>query len=162
MPFTGRILITGGTGTLGHAIVRAALAEQWDCAITIYSRSELKQAQMRAQYPQLRYILGDVRDYDRLAAAVIGHDTVIHAAAIKRLPEAEADPHEAIGINIIGSQNVARACIAGTVPLCIGISTDKACRASSAYGATKLAMEALFRAQPARPTRFVLCRYGNV
>lgn len=159
---TGDILITGGTGTLGHAIVRTALAEKWDCRITIFSRSEYRQALMRAKYPMLRYILGDVRDYGTIAAAVTGHDVVIHAAAMKRLPEAEAQPLECTAVNIIGSQNVAAACMQAATPLCIGISTDKAARASTAYGASKLMLEAIWRAMPPGITRFVLCRYGNV
>ena len=162
MPLSGNIIITGGSGTLGHAIVRTALAERWDCAFTIYSRSELRQAQMRAQYGQLRYILGDVRDAERLGAAVAGHDVVVHAAAMKRLPDAEQQPINCIDTNIGGSINVVRACIAGGVKRCIGISTDKACRAITAYGASKLAMEKLFQAQPDAPCIFTLVRYGNV
>jgi len=161
MPLTGSILITGGSGTLGHAIVRTALQERWDCAITVYSRSELRQSQMRQQYGSLRYVLGDVRDYDRLSAAIAGHDLVIHAAAVKRIPEAEAQPVNCYETNVIGSMNVARACIAGGVRRCVGISTDKACRAITAYGASKLAMEKLFQAQSG-PCVFTLCRYGNV
>lgn len=162
MTITGNILITGGSGTLGHAIVRTALAERWDCSITIYSRSELRQAEMRQHYGSLRYILGDVRDYDRLAAAVAGHDLIIHAAAMKRLPECEAQPSECYQTNVIGAANVARAAIAGGVSRVIGISTDKACRAITAYGASKLAMEKLFLAQPDGRTAFALVRYGNV
>lgn len=158
----GAILITGGTGTLGNAIVRAALRERWPCSITIYSRSEYRQARMRAQYPELRYILGDIRDEERLTAAVAGHDVVIHAAAMKRLPECEAQAAECVAVNVDGSRNVVRACVAGRVPLCIGISTDKACRASTVYGASKLMLEGLFRSARPGPTRFVLCRYGNV
>jgi UDP-N-acetylglucosamine 4,6-dehydratase len=161
MTLSGNILITGGSGTLGHAIVRQAMAERWDCQITVYSRSELRQAQMRQAYGSLRYVLGDVRDYDRLAAAVAGHDLVIHAAAVKRIPEAEAQPINCYETNVIGSMNVARACIAGGVTRCIGISTDKACRAITAYGASKLAMEKLFQAQRTNCI-FTLCRYGNV
>ena len=161
MTLSGSILITGGSGTLGHAIVRASVAERWDCAITVYSRSELRQAQMRQTYPQLRYVLGDVRDYERLAAAVAGHDTVIHAAAVKRIPEAEQQPVNCYETNVIGSMNVARACNAGGVSRCIGVSTDKACRAITAYGASKLAMEKLFQAQRS-VCIFTLCRYGNV
>ena len=161
MGLSGTILITGGSGTLGHAIVRASIAERWDCAITVYSRSELRQAQMRQAYPQLRYVLGDVRDYDRLAAAVAGHDTVIHAAAVKRIPEAEQQPVNCYETNVIGSMNVARACVSGGVKRCIGVSTDKACRAITAYGASKLAMEKLFQAQTG-PCTFTLVRYGNV
>jgi len=159
---SGNILITGGSGTLGHAIVRTALQERWDCTFTIYSRSELRQAQMRRRYPQLRYVLGDVRDYERLSAAVAGHDLVIHAAAVKRIPEAEQQPINCYETNVIGSMNVVRACIAGGVKRCVGVSTDKACRAITAYGASKLAMEKLFQAQQPGPCTFTLVRYGNV
>lgn len=159
---SGNILITGGSGTLGQAIVRTALAEHWNAELTIYSRSELRQAQMRAQYPQLRYILGDVRDYDRLAAAVAGHDVVVHAAAVKRIPEAEQQPVNCYETNVIGSMNVARACIAGGVKRVIGISTDKACKSITCYGASKKLLESIFMAQPDHGPIFTLCRYGNV
>lgn len=159
---SGRILITGGGGTLGHAIAYAAETQRWDCSLTIYSRSELRQAQMRAQYPKLRYVLGDVADYDRLSAAIAGHDVVIHAAAMKRIPECEQHPTECIRVNVLGSANVVRACVAHGVGLCLGVSTDKAVRASTPYGASKLLLEALWRAQPSEPTRFVCVRYGNV
>ena len=162
MTLSGRVLITGGSGTLGHAIVRTAEQAGWDCSFTIYSRSELRQAQMRARHPRCRYVLGDVRDYDRLSAAVAGHDLVVHAAANKRIPECEAQPAECYATNVQGSVNVARACIASGVARCIGISTDKACRAVTAYGASKLAMEKLFQAQGDGPTIFTLVRYGNV
>ena len=102
MTLTGRILITGGSGTLGNAIVRTALQEKWDADFTIFSRSELRQAQMRQSYGNLRYVLGDVRDYERLSAAVAGHDTVIHAAAMKRLPECDAQPVECYQTNVHG------------------------------------------------------------
>jgi UDP-N-acetylglucosamine 4,6-dehydratase len=161
MTLSGNILITGGSGTLGHAIVRTAKAEGWDCTFTIYSRSELRQATMRQAHGDLRYVLGDVRDYDRLSAAVAGHDLVIHAAAVKRIPEAEAQPINCYETNVIGSMNVARACNAGGVRRCVGVSTDKACRAITAYGASKLAMEKLFQAQQG-PCIFTLIRYGNV
>lgn len=162
MTITGNVLITGGSGTLGHAIVRTAQAEHWDCQITIYSRSELRQAEMRAKYPHCRYVLGDVRDYERLSAAVVGHDLVIHAAAMKRIPEAEAQPWECYQTNVIGSHNVVRACVAGGVQRAIGISTDKACQAITAYGASKLAMEKLFYGVSTPSTVFTLVRYGNV
>jgi len=162
MGLSGNILITGGSGTLGHAIVRTAQAQRWDCQITIYSRSELRQAQMRQHYPQLRYVLGDVRDYERLSAAVAGHDLVIHAAAVKRIPEAEQQPANCIETNVIGSMNVARACVRQGVQRCVGVSTDKACRAITAYGASKLAMEKLFLAQHPGLCGFTLVRYGNV
>jgi len=162
MSLSGRILITGGSGTLGRAIVRTAQAENWDAEFTIYSRSEYLQAQMRSQFPHARFLLGDVRDYDRLAAAVLGHDLVIHAAAMKRLPECEAQPTECMQTNVVGSANVARACIAGGVARCVGISTDKACAAISVYGASKRMMEGIFQAANGHGTIFTLCRYGNV
>lgn len=161
MPLTGNIFVTGGSGTLGHAIVRTALQEAWDCAITIYSRSELRQAQMRAKYPGLRYVLGDVRDYDRLSAAVAGHDVVVHAAAMKRLPECDAQPVECYQTNVQGSINVLRACQWHGVKRMIAISTDKACAASTSYGASKLMMERAVIAS-AGPTICTAVRYGNV
>lgn len=159
---SGNILITGGSGTLGHAIVRTAERDGWDCTFTIYSRSELRQAQMRQQHPHCRYVLGDVRDAERLYAAVAGHDTVIHAAAVKRLPDAEAQPQNCYEVNVAGSANVARACIMQGVKLAIAVSTDKACRSISVYGASKQLMEGIWRAQPEGVTRFVGVRYGNV
>jgi UDP-N-acetylglucosamine 4,6-dehydratase len=159
---TGNILITGGSGTLGHAIVRTAEAEGWDCTFTIYSRSELRQAQMRAKHPHLRYVIGDVRDADRLTAAIVGHDTVIHAAALKRIPECEAQPTECYWTNVFGSMNVVRACIAGGVERCVGISTDKACASITTYGASKRLMEGLFQASGGQYTIFTLARYGNI
>lgn len=162
MTLSGNILITGGSGTLGHAIVRTAYQEGWNANITIYSRSELLQAQMKQRYPYLRYILGDIRDYDRLESAIAGHDIVIHAAAMKRIPESEAHPTECYATNIYGSTNVIRACIAQGIERCIGISTDKACQAITAYGASKLAMEKLFQSAPENTTTFTLLRYGNV
>jgi len=161
MTLSANILITGGSGTLGHAIVRTALLEAWDCSFTIYSRNELRQAEMRQRYPGLRYVLGDVRDYDRLSAAVAGHDLVIHAAAMKRLPDCEAHPAECMAVNVQGSYNVVRACLAGGVARCIGISTDKACASLTVYGASKRMLEGLFQAAHG-PTIFTLVRYGNV
>lgn len=158
----GRVLITGGTGTLGQALVRLARSEARPVEFTIYSRSELLQAQMRRKFPRLRFVLGDVRDYDRLAAVVAGHDIVIHAAAMKRIPECEAHPTECYQTNVLGSANVVRACLAGGVKRCIGISTDKAVRAVTVYGASKLMMEGLFRAAPGESCEFTLVRYGNV
>lgn len=159
---SGTILITGGAGTLGHAIARAASAQGWGCSLTIYSRSELRQAQMRARFPTLRYVLGDVADYERLQATVAGHDTIIHAAASKRIPECEQQPAQCITTNIVGSLNVARAAQVHQTRLVIGISTDKACEAITTYGASKLLLESIWRAQPSDGPRFVAVRYGNV
>lgn len=159
---TGNVLITGGTGSLGHAIVRRAKSEGWDCRITIFSRSELLQAQMRSRYPDLRYVLGDVRDARRVSDAIAGHDLVIHAAAMKRIPECETQPIECYATNVQGSINVLRSCQRHGVRRVVGVSTDKACRATTAYGASKLAMEKAFQALPDRPTIATCVRYGNV
>lgn len=117
---------------------------------------------MRQKHPACRYILGDVRDAERLSAAVVGHDLVIHAAAMKRIPECEQYPSECYATNVVGSANVIRACQQGGAARLIGISTDKACRAITTYGASKLLMEGLFRAQGPEPTICTLVRYGNV
>jgi len=156
------VLITGGAGTLGRAIVRRAEKEGWQTRFTIYSRSELLQSQMMQEFPDERYILGDIADAERLSAAIMGHDVVIHAAAAKRIPEAEQQPWQCYQTNVVGSQNVIRACLQARVVRCIGVSTDKACHAITAYGASKLMMEALFKAQTDPRTVFTLVRYGNV
>lgn len=160
--FKGNILITGGSGTLGRSIVQWAQENGRDCTFTIYSRSELRQAEMAAKYPGLRYILGDIRDESQLRAAVVGHDMVIHAAAMKRIPECEAQPAECAQTNITGSLNVVRACIASRVKRCVGISTDKACAAITTYGASKRAMEGFFQRYSGASTVFTAVRYGNV
>lgn len=162
MPLTGNILITGGSGTLGHAILTKAAREQWDARFTIYARSESRLARMRQRFPHAHYLIGDVRDYERLEAAVAGHDVVIHAAAMKRIPECEQAPGECFATNVQGSANVARACVRQGVTTAIAISTDKACRAITVYGASKLMMEGIWRGQEEGATRFVAVRYGNV
>lgn len=162
MPLTGNILITGGSGTLGHAILTKAAREQWDAHFTIFARSESRLARMRQRFPKARYLIGDVRDYERLEAAIAGHDVVIHAAAMKRIPECEQAPGECFATNVQGSANVARACVAQGVKTAIAISTDKACRAITVYGASKLMMEGIWRGQEEGHTKFVAVRYGNV
>jgi UDP-N-acetylglucosamine 4,6-dehydratase len=159
---SGNILITGGTGTLGRAILRTARSEGWSARFTVYSRDEVKQSQLRALFPEIRTILGDVRDRDRLGVAFAGHDIVIHAAAMKRIPEAEEQTSECVATNVNGSANVILAAMAAGVRRCVGISTDKAVQAINAYGASKLLMEKMFQSAPKSPTHFTVCRYGNV
>jgi UDP-N-acetylglucosamine 4,6-dehydratase len=154
-----KLLITGGSGTLGNALVKRLYESH---QITIYSRSELLQAQMRQKYPECRYVLGDVRDRELLSAAIAGHDTVIHAAAMKRIPECEAQPGICHEVNVIGSEYVAHACNVHGIEQCIGISTDKACQPVTVYGASKLMMERIFQVQPEGGCQFKLVRYGNV
>lgn len=160
---SGRILITGGSGTLGHAIMAWAEREGWDAEFTIYARSELKLSIVRRRFPRARTIIGDVRDSKSLAAAVVGHNGVIHAAALKRIPECEQQPRECYLTNVVGSENVAKACF-GVVDWVVGISTDKACQATTTYGASKLMMESVFQAygRLVSGTAYCLVRYGNV
>ncbi len=162
MPLKGNIFVTGGTGTLACALLRTAAVENWDAEFTMYSRSELRQSQLKAKFPHVRTVLGDIRDYDRLSAAMAGHTMALHFAAMKRIPECEQFPSECIATNVLGSQNVVRACIANRVQRCVATSTDKACRSVTCYGSSKQIMEALFKAQIADPCTFTLVRYGNV
>lgn len=160
----GNILITGGAGFLGRAILRRAERESWPARFTVYSRDETKQWELRHRYPDVRCVLGDVaRDLERLVAVMQGHDTVIHAAAVKYIPEAEHNVFETIAVNVEGSRNVAMSARAAGVRTVIGVSTDKACGPLNVYGMTKGIMERLFsEADRMGSTRFVNVRYGNV
>lgn len=161
----GRVLITGGTGFLGRAIMRRAALDGWNCEFTVYSRDEYKQMQCKRKYKRATYVLGDIQDTQHLQAVMTGHDTVIHTAAIKFIPEAEFNVAECIRVNINGSKSVAEAAIRANVNMVIGISTDKACEPVNTYGMTKALMERLFgemsRNHAYGPV-FVCCRYGNV
>jgi UDP-N-acetylglucosamine 4,6-dehydratase len=162
---SGRVLITGGTGSLGRAILRRAELDGWDAALTVFSRDEAKQAAIRERHPGTRCVLGDVRDGPALEAAMRGIDVVIHAAAYKRVPEAERQPITCAEANVIGSANVVNAARRIGTPRVVAISTDKACGPINAYGATKLLMERMFAAEalerPDGPA-FTIARYGNV
>ncbi len=159
-----RIFITGGAGFLGRAIMaRPALFSSDPDGFTVYSRDEFKQAHARALFPDAHYILGDVRDRDRLELAMRGHDVVIHAAAMKYVLRGETDAWETIEINVDGSRNVALAAARTGVQHLIGLSTDKACRPVNVYGMSKLLMERLFQeADRWSETQINLVRYGNV
>jgi UDP-N-acetylglucosamine 4,6-dehydratase len=161
---TGKCLITGGSGFLARAIYRRARRENWPVEFTCYSRDEAKQWQLARVYPGVHCVLGDIsRDLDRLTAVMAGHDTVIHAGAVKFIPEAEWNVSETIDVNVNGSRNVAIAARAAGVKKVIGISTDKACAPLNTYGMTKALMERYFgEADRMGDTRFVTVRYGNV
>lgn len=162
---SGNVLITGGSGFLGRAILRRAEKENWPAKFTIYSRDETKQWELKNRYPNARCVLGDVsRDLDRLIAVMQGHDIVIHAAAVKYIPEAEWNVFETIDVNITGSRNVTIASRAAGVKTVVGVSTDKACGPLNTYGMTKGIMERLFSEanRMSQSTRFVTVRYGNV
>lgn len=163
-PFTGNLFITGGAGYLGRGLLRYLERNRIGANVTVFSRDEQKHYALRSRFPNVRTLLGDVRDTDRLTMAMAGHDIVIHMAACKHIPEAERDVSEAIGINIEGSLSVSRAAMRAGVKQVVGISTDKVSSPRNAYGATKMLMERLFQeAQRLAPhMRFVCVRYGNV
>lgn len=164
-----KILITGGTGSLGQALTQRLLQKNVK-TIRILSRNENKQIEMESKFndDRLRFFLGDVRDKERLVRATENIDYVFHAAALKHVPKIEYNPFEAIKTNVIGSQNVIDACLEANVEKAICIGTDKAVSPLNTYGATKLLMEKLFVTannylDPKKhPTKFIAVRYGNV
>lgn len=163
------VLITGGTGTFGRAFVARALKIPGVSRIIIFSRDELKQSEMRAQYidePRLRFFVGDVRDQERLKRAFAGVDIVVHAAAMKRVESIEYNPFEAVQTNIVGTKNVIDAALDCGVSKVLLVSSDKAVEPVNLYGATKLAAEKLVVAANAyageKKAAFSVVRYGNV
>ncbi|MES2494773.1 MAG: UDP-N-acetylglucosamine 4,6-dehydratase (inverting) [Pseudomonadota bacterium] len=166
------ILITGGTGSFGKAAVRSIFALYPNVRrIVVYSRDELKQYEMAldypaADYPAIRFFIGDIRDQDRLRRALEGIDIVIHAAALKQVPAAEYNPFECIKTNVIGAQNLIEACLDSGVTRVVALSTDKAAAPINLYGATKLCSDKLFvaanRIKGDRDLRLSVVRYGNV
>ena len=168
--FTGKkVLITGGTGSLGQALTARILNSDVE-QIRILSRNEFKQVSMESklQDERLRFLIGDVRDKDRLVRALDDVDIVFHAAALKHVSKVEYNPFEAIKTNVQGSQNVIDACLENDVERAVCIGTDKAVSPLNTYGATKLLMEKLFitarrYSNPKKhPTKFFAIRYGNV
>lgn len=160
----GKILITGGAGTLGRAIIKRAVEKDWDCDITIFSTDPVKHARVKKQYPQVQSLIGDIRQYETLYAAMTGKDIVIHAAAVKEIPTGEYNSIDTFQINVEGSVNVAMAAAQLNTPHVLAISTDKACHAANAYGSTKYLMEKIWQeyARMGLPTKYHLVRYGNV
>ena len=162
------ILITGGTGSFGQQCVETILKTSHPQAIRIYSRDELKQQQMQSRFPDapLRFLIGDVRDKERLTRAMEGVDLVVHTAALKQVPACEYNPFEAVKTNIVGAANVIDAAIDCGVQRVLALSTDKAVNPVNLYGATKLCAEKLFVQGNAYAgltgTRFSCARYGNV
>ena len=185
MNFDGkRVLVTGGTGSLGQAMVRRMLSGEMGtpARVTVFSRDEAKQHDMRLSYLHrkaatddviyrnfedlLVFWIGDVRDYSSVVSAVTQADILINAAALKQVPTCEYFPFEAVQTNVVGAQNVIRAINENQTPveLVVGVSTDKACKPINVMGMTKALQERLFiRANLDCPeTRFVCVRYGNV
>jgi UDP-N-acetylglucosamine 4,6-dehydratase len=161
------ILITGGTGSLGSALVPLLHLRHKPKKIIVFSRDEKKQQDQKRELgeliPELRFFIGDVRDYDRLRQAMEGVDYVFHAAAMKHIDVCEYNSLEAVKTNVTGSANVVRSCVDAGVKRAILVSTDKAVGPVNLYGATKLCAEKLFLAANAyNRTRFKIVRYGNV
>jgi FlaA1/EpsC-like NDP-sugar epimerase len=179
-----RVLITGGTGSLGKVLARRLLSgEAGDPAkVIIFSRDEAKQHFMRLEYQQkaaatdeiiyrnfqrrLEFRIGDVRDFHSIASALRDADVVVNAAALKQVPTCEYYPYEAVKTNILGPENIVRAIQELNLPIetVVGVSTDKACKPINAMGMTKALQERVFiQANMLCPsTRFVCVRYGNV
>jgi UDP-N-acetylglucosamine 4,6-dehydratase len=170
MDLTGKtILVTGGTGSFGRHLIDVVLREHDPHSVRVFSRDELKQSELQRRYAddtRLRYLLGDVRDLQRLIRATRGVDLIVHAAALKQVPAAEYNPFEAVQTNVVGAENLVSAAIENDVPLTLSLSTDKAVNPVNLYGATKLCAEKIVTQGNAyaadSPARFATVRYGNV
>jgi len=170
MIFDGkRVLVTGGTGSLGQAIIRRILRgdEGRPKRLVVLSRDEAKQDAMRRELGEpLAFRLGDVRDFDSIAAALHATDVVINAAALKQVPSCEYAPYQAVLTNVVGAENITRAIEQLDLPVesVVGVSTDKACKPVNTMGMTKALQERIFIQGNLRhpTTRFVCVRYGNV
>ncbi len=163
------ILITGGTGSFGNTFVPMTLEKYNPKQIIIYSRDEMKQWDMAMKYsndPRVKFVIGDVRDKDRLERTLDGVDYVVHAAATKIVPTAEYNPFECVKTNVNGAMNVIDACLQQKVKRVVALSTDKASNPINLYGATKLASDKLFVSANSNTdnnsTTFSVVRYGNV
>ena len=155
------VLIIGGTGTLGHALVPRLLREGHN--VTVFSREEIKQKKMASLYPECRYVLGDIRDYESLVPHCFGKTAVFHLAAMKHVDLAEVNLTECIKINLLGSMNVAKACLEAGVDYAVLSSTDKAVLPINAYGHCKALSERIFfDANGKGHTLFSVFRWGNV
>ena len=149
-----KVLITGGTGTIGKELLKHFYKE-WE--IYVLSRDELKQAQLKALYPDVHFIIGDIRDYQTVFRAMRGIETVIHAAAMKRIEVCEVNPIEAVKTNILGTENVVFAAKEKGIKKLISISTDKGVEPVNVYGMTKAIQEKVVIAEG-----YNCVRYGNV
>ena len=179
-----RIVVTGGTGSLGQRVVHRILSGEMGIPekVTVFSRDEAKQHYMRLSYLDhkvatdeiiydnyknlLQFRIGNIRDYPTVAQALRDTDVVIHAAALKQVPACEYFPHQAVQTNINGAENLVRAIIEQNLPVktVVGISTDKACKPVNVMGMTKSIMERILieANQRSKATRFIAVRYGNV
>lgn len=163
------ILITGGTGSFGHQMIKELLKYK-PKSVLIYSRDEDKQYQMKQEFAdeaiskKLKFVIGDVRDYDRLFSVSKDIDIVFHAAALKQVPTVELHPFEAVKTNVMGTYNVVKAAVARKVKRVVAISTDKAVKPVNAMGMTKALQEKIILSDDLEKDGTIFCcvRYGNV
>lgn len=162
------VLVTGATGSFGKAFIKRLLADNLIRSVIAFSRDELKQFEMHNEVKnaKLHFVLGDVRDYQRVLQVAKNVDIVVHAAAMKQIPASEINPVEAIKTNIFGAENIVNASIACGVKQVIALSTDKAANPANLYGATKLCSDKLMIAGNSAlgnsTTKLSVVRYGNV
>lgn len=158
------IFMTGGAGTLGRAIAERRKKEEWTGKLTVYSTDSHKHEIMKRLYPDVQFVQGDIRNPETLYNAMIGHDIVLHLAAVKVIPVSEFASIDTIDVNVSGSLNVCVQSMNAGIKHVLGISTDKACHPANCYGATKLLMEKVFQeySRIVTDTEFHLVRYGNV
>lgn len=163
------IVVTGGTGSFGHQMINE-LSTYSPAKVIVFSRDEDKQHHMRSEYDEteigkkISYVIGDVRDYDRVASSTKRADIIFHAAAMKQVPYVEFHPYEAVKTNINGAYNVLKAAIENKVKHVVAISTDKAVKPVNAMGMTKALQEKIMLSDDLTIDGMVVCcvRYGNV
>lgn len=158
------IFMTGGAGTLGQAIATRRQKEGWTGKLTVYSSDAHKHDLMRRYFPDVNFIQGDIRNPETLYNGMVGHDIVLHLAAVKVIPASEWASIDTVDVNVNGSLNVCQQSISAGIKHVLGISTDKAAYPVNAYGASKMLMEKIFQeySRIESDTQFHLCRYGNV
>lgn len=156
--------VTGGCGTLGQALAKRRKEEEWSGKMTIYSTDPHKHEKMRREHPDIKFIQGDIRDTENVYRSMVGHDVVIHAAAVKIIPVSEFYCWGTYEVNVDGSQSVCSAAIQAGIKDVVAISTDKACHPANAYGCSKMMMERLIQemVRHETETNFHLVRFGNV
>lgn len=161
-----KLLVTGGTGSFGNAVVKRLLSSGFFDEIRVFSRDEKKQDDMRKRYnhPKLKFYIGDVRDYQSVVSAVRGVDFIFHAAALKQVPSCEFHPMEAVKTNVLGTENILEAGIQCGVKRVVCLSTDKAVYPINAMGISKAMMEKVVvaKSRASSDTVISITRYGNV
>ncbi len=157
-----RYLIIGGTGTLGRELTRQISAKEPKAEITILSRDEMKQSEMKKKFPHAHYVVGDVRDKASIYRSFTGKDVVFHVAALKHVDVMELNPEESVRTNILGTMNVAQLCESEGVDSAVFCSTDKAVDPINVYGMSKGISETIWKGYNKGGTKFKVFRWGNV